>query len=129
MMPPVNTVRFIGIMFRKMLKSKIHRLRITDANLDYQGSITLDPDFMDRADIRPFEFVDIWNVTNGNRFETYAIAGQRGKREVCVNGAAARLVSRGDLIIVASHRYLTDDESVSHEPFVIFVNDHNDPLN
>jgi len=115
-------------MFRKMLKSKIHRLRVTDANLDYHGSITLDPELMDLADIRSHEFVDVWNVANGSRFETYAIPGDRGKREVCVNGAAARLVSRGDIVIVASHRYLADEERAPYTPRIIFVDDHNDPL-
>lgn len=115
-------------MFRKMLKSKIHRLRVTDANLDYHGSITLDPDLMDLADIHSYEFVDVWNVSNGERFETYAIPGQRGAREVCVNGAAARLVSRGDLVIVASHRYLAESEREIPSPHIIFVDEANNPL-
>ncbi len=115
-------------MFRKMLKSKIHRLRVTDANLDYHGSITLDPELMEVADIRSYEFVDVWNVSNGARFETYVIQGERGKREVCVNGAAARLVSRGDLVIVASHRYLTENERETPSPRIIFVDGANNPL-
>ena len=115
-------------MFRKVLKSKIHRLRVTDANLDYHGSITLDSELMECADIRPYEFVDVWNIANGSRFETYAIPGDRGKREVCVNGAAARLVSRGDIIIVASHRYLAEDEAAGPDPCIVFVDDANNPL-
>lgn len=115
-------------MFRKMLKSKIHRLRVTDANLDYHGSITLDQELMDLADIFPYEFVDVWNVSNGKRFETYAIPGGRGKREVCVNGAAARLVNRGDLIIVASHRYLSEGQRDALSPRIVFVDEANNPL-
>ncbi len=115
-------------MFRKMLKSKIHRLRVTDANLDYHGSITIDEDLMDLAAILPYEFVDVWNISNGKRFETYAIPGRRGKREVCVNGAAARLVSRGDLIIVASHRYISEEKSEIPAPHLVFVDDANNPL-
>lgn len=115
-------------MFRKMLKSKLHRLRVTNADLNYQGSITLDAELLDRADIRAYEFVDVWNVSNGARFETYAIPGERGKREVCVNGAAARLVNRGDIIIVASHRYLAEEEAGDLTPTIVFVDENNHPL-
>ena len=114
-------------MYRKFLKSKIHRAKITGADLEYQGSITIDKDLMKLADLKPYEFVDIWNVTNGSRFETYVIEGERGKRDICVNGAAARLVSKNDLIIIASHNYA--DKNDDHvEPKLIFVDENNNPI-
>lgn len=114
-------------MYRKFLKSKIHRAKITGADIEYQGSITIDKDLMDLADLKPYEFVDIWDVTNGSRFETYVIEGERGNREICVNGAAARLVSRKDLIIIASHNYVEDDENLI-EPKLVFVDENNNPI-
>jgi len=115
-------------MFRKMLKSKIHRATITDANIEYQGSITIDAELLEMADMKPFEFVDIWNVTNGSRFETYTIQGERGKREICVNGAAARLVSKGDKIIIASSTFLQAAEPDEYSPKLIFADENNNPL-
>ena len=115
-------------MFRKMLKSKIHRATITDANLEYQGSITIDAELIEKAGMLPFEFVDIWNVTNGARFETYIIEGERGSRNVCVNGAAARLVAKGDCIIIASSALMSDNEIESYEPKVVFVDKENNPI-
>lgn len=115
-------------MFRKMLKSKIHRAKITDANLEYQGSVTIDVDLMERAEIKPYEFVDIWDLNNGSRFETYAIEGERGKREICINGAAARLVAKNDLIIIASHQYVDESRIDEHNPTLVFVDDYNNPI-
>lgn len=114
-------------MYRKVLKSKIHRAKITGADLEYQGSITIDRELMELADLKPYEFVDIWDVTNGARFETYVIEGDRGSRDICVNGAAARLVSKNDLIIIASHNYADKDEAFI-EPKLVFVDENNNPI-
>lgn len=108
-------------MFRTMMKSKVHRATVTEANLDYVGSITLDVDLMHAADILPNEKVQICDITNGARLETYAIPGPAGSGVVCLNGAAARLVSPGDLVIVISYATLTDAEARAHEPTVVFV--------
>jgi aspartate 1-decarboxylase len=112
-------------MQRKMLKSKIHRATLTGADLQYEGSITIDKDLMEAADIIPYEAVSVWDVTNGNRFETYAIEGERGSGVVCVNGAAARLVAPKDLVIVASFVNMNNDEALKHEPKLVFVDDRN----
>jgi aspartate 1-decarboxylase len=114
-------------MYRKFLKSKIHRARITGADIEYQGSITIDKNLMDLADLKPFEFVDIWNITNGSRFETYVIEGERGSGDICINGAAARLVSKNDLIIIASHVYLDGNEEMP-VPKLVFVDSANKPV-
>lgn len=112
-------------MTRKMLKSKIHRATVTGADLHYEGSITIDPVLMETADIYENEFVDIWNVTYGTRFSTYAIAGQPGSGTICINGAAARLVSKEDLVIIASWQEMTAAEAKNHSPKLVFVNDQN----
>jgi aspartate 1-decarboxylase len=112
-------------MERKMLKSKIHRATLTGADLEYEGSVTIDRDLMDAADILPYEAVCIWDVTNGSRLETYAIEGERGSGVVCVNGAAARLVATGDLVIIASFVSLDDQEARKHEPKLVFVDERN----
>ena len=108
-----------------MLKSKIHRATLTDADLNYEGSITIDEDLMEAADILAFEQVQIYDINNGNRFETYVIKGERGSGTICVNGAAARLVSRGDLIIIASYFNVEANEAVNHEPKLIYVDGMN----
>src|SRR5512135_2670484 len=87
---------------RKMLRAKIHRAIVTDANLDYEGSLTLPPELLNATDIREYEAISIWNVTRGTRFETYAIAGEKASGQICVNGAAAHLAGPGDRIIIAS---------------------------
>jgi len=115
------------LMTRTMLKSKIHRATVTGADLEYEGSITLDPELMALADIFPNEFVDVWNVTNGSRLHTYAIAGSSGSGVVCVNGAAAHLVSQGDLVIIASWQEMSDEQARVHTPRVIFVDEANRP--
>lgn len=112
-------------MHRKMLKSKIHRATVTGADLHYEGSITIDQDLLDASDIIPYEAVAVWNVTNGNRFETYAIEGERGSGVICINGAAARLVSPKDLVIVASFVDMENSEALKHEPKLVFVDDKN----
>jgi aspartate 1-decarboxylase len=112
-------------MERKMLKSKIHRATLTGADLQYEGSVTIDRDLLEAADILPYEAVCIWDVNNGSRLETYAIEGERGSGVVCVNGAAARLVAPGDLVIIASFVSLDDREARSHEPKLVFVDERN----
>jgi aspartate 1-decarboxylase len=108
-----------------MLKSKIHRATVTGADLHYEGSITIDKDLLEASDIIPYEAVAVWNVTNGNRFETYAIEGERGSGVICINGAAARMVSPRDLVIVASFVDMENSEALKHEPKLVFVDDKN----
>jgi aspartate 1-decarboxylase len=112
-------------MTRKMLKSKIHRATVTGADLHYEGSITIDPLLMKEADILDNEFVDIWNVNYGTRFSTYAISGQPGSGTICINGAAARLVSKGDLVIIASWQEMAAAEAREHQPKLVFVDERN----
>src|SRR3990167_9359804 len=109
------------MLYRKMLKSKIHRAHITHANLDYEGSITIATDLLEIANILPNEAVWIWNVSSGARFETYAIAGHRYSKDICVNGAAAHLVTPGDIVIIASFCNLEEEQCHSHKPRVIFL--------
>jgi aspartate 1-decarboxylase len=112
-------------MFRKILRSKIHRATITHADLHYEGSITIPPDLLKAADIKSYEAVSIWNVTRGTRFETYAIKGKKNTRDICVNGAAAHLVEPGDLIIIACFGYLKEQELKKYKPKLIFVDANN----
>ncbi len=110
---------------RHMLKSKIHRARVTHADLDYEGSITLSPELLRASDMLPHEAVHIWNITAGTRFETYIIEGKPGSSAVCVNGAAARLVAPNDLIIIASFVEVPEVDCRSWEPTVVFVDEQN----
>jgi aspartate 1-decarboxylase len=111
---------------RTMLKSKIHRATVTDCDLHYVGSITIDPDLLQAADIMEFEQVAVVDVDNGARFETYTIAGEPGSGEIKVNGAAARLVHRGDTIIVISYAAYTPDDLTEYIPRVVHVDAHNE---
>jgi aspartate 1-decarboxylase len=113
-------------MQRTMLKSKIHRATVTDCDLHYVGSITIDPDLLEAADIIEFEQVAVVDVDNGARFETYTIAGERGSREIKVNGAAARLAHQGDTIIVISYAAYDAGELESYEPRVVHVSADNE---
>ncbi len=108
-------------MRRRMMKSKIHRMTVTDANLNYVGSITLDPDLLDAADIREWEQVVIVDIDNGARFETYVILGERGGGDCCLNGAAARLVHRGDKVIIITYADLDDAELGGYQPAIVHV--------
>ena len=108
---------------RIMLKSKIHRAHITDANIDYEGSITIDTELMESADILPYEQVQVLDVDNGARFTTYAIEGERG--EICVNGAAARLVTKGDKVIILSYCNVVDEEARGFTPTLVYVDANN----
>ncbi len=112
-------------MHRTMCKGKIHRATVTQANLNYIGSITIDQDLLDAADIYPYEKVQVVNVTNGARLETYAIAGARGSGVICLNGAAARLTAEGDIVIVISYGNYDEQEIRSLEPHVVFVDAEN----
>ena len=112
-------------MFRTMLGGKIHRATVTKADLNYVGSITVDQDLLDAAGILVNEKVAIVNNNNGERFETYTIPGERGSGVVCLNGAAARLVQKGDIVIIMSYVMLSEPEIAAHEPKVVLVDEHN----
>jgi len=112
-------------MQRTMLKSKIHRARVTDANLHYQGSVTIDPVLMAAADLLHHERVEIYNVTNGKRFATYAIPGRRGAGEVVINGAAAHKATAGDIVIIATYGVYADEEARALKPALVFVDEKN----
>lgn len=107
------------------MTSKIHRATVTDADLDYVGSVTVDADLLDAADLLPGEQVDICDCTNGNRLTTYVIAGERGSGSICVNGAAAHLVSPGDIVILIAYGQLSDAEARVYRPHVVFVDEDN----
>ena len=110
-----------------MLKSKIHRATVTDANLNYVGSITVDRDLLDLADIHEYEKVSVLNINTGARFETYAINGPRGRGDICLNGAAARLAHPGDLVIILTYAEYDEAELVDgHEPTVVHLNKRNE---
>jgi len=112
-------------MQRTMLKSKIHRARVTDANLHYQGSVTIDPVLMEAADLLRHERVEIYNVTNGKRFATYAIPGRRGAGEIVINGAAAHKATAGDIVIIATYGVYADEEARALKPALVFVDEKN----
>lgn len=112
-------------MRRTMMKSKIHRATVTESNLDYEGSLTIDEDLLDAADILPNEQVHVWDVTNGSRLTTYALAGKRGSGVICVNGAGAHLVKPGDLIIIATYVCMKDKDARRFKPLVVLVDSDN----
>ncbi|CAM4314177.1 aspartate 1-decarboxylase [Paenibacillus typhae] len=115
-------------MFRHMMKSKIHRATVTEANLNYVGSITIDEDLMEAADLLENEKVQIVDNNNGSRLETYVIPGPRGSGVICLNGAAARLVQPGDTVIIISYAMLSSEELAGHKPTVVFVDADNKPV-
>jgi len=108
-----------------MLYSKLHRATVTDANLNYVGSITIDQDLLDAASMRVGQKVDIVNNNNGERFSTYIIEGQRGKRDICLNGAAARKVHKGDKIIIIAYASMSEEEADKHLPKIVILEDDN----
>ena len=112
-------------MFRTLLKSKIHRVAVTQCELHYEGSCAIDEDLLEAANLVENEQIHIWNINNGERFVTYAIKGERGSGMISVNGSAARRASVGDLIIIAAFAQVDDKEIASHEPQLVFVNDQN----
>ncbi|MBN2077057.1 MAG: aspartate 1-decarboxylase [Dehalococcoidales bacterium] len=111
-------------MMRNMLKSKIHRATVTGADIDYEGSITIDTKLMEAADILPFEHVHVLNLNNGARFETYAIEGDKG--EICLNGAAARLAIKGDMVIILTYQQMEEEEARTYTPKLVHVDRNND---
>ena len=112
-------------MFRTLLKSKIHRVTVTDADLHYEGSISIDENLLESANILAHEHVHIWDVTNGNRFETYTLPAPRGSGTICINGAAAHLAKKGDIVIITSFMAYPEEKAQSHEPIVVLVDEHN----
>lgn len=111
----------------EMLKGKIHRATVTQAELNYVGSITVDQDLLDLSGIREYEKVQVVDIDNGNRLETYTIAGERGSGLICLNGAAARCVSVGDKVIIMAYAQMTPEEASNHHPTVVFVDEDNRP--
>ncbi len=112
-------------MNRTMLKSKIHRATVTEANIEYEGSVTIDKNLLDAADMLPYERVEIWDCTNGNRLSTYVIEEEPGTGEICVNGAAAHLIKPGDLVIIASFVEASDSEARTWKAKRVFVDGQN----
>lgn len=112
-------------MFRHMMKAKLHRATVTEANLNYVGSITIDEDLLDAVDMVPNEQVQIVNNNNGARFETYIIPGKRGSGVVCLNGAAARLVQTGDIVIIISYGLVSEEQVKTHQPKVAIIGENN----
>lgn len=110
---------------RTMLRSKIHRARVTQCNVDYEGSITIDKRLMEAADLLTYERVDVLNINNGARFSTYVIEGERDSGEICLNGAAARLVAKGDIVIILSYHEVPDDEAATTTPTLVYVDTNN----
>ena len=108
-----------------MLKGKIHRATVTEANLDYVGSLTLDEDLMDSAGLKEYEKIQVLDLTNGSRIETYVIRGDRAMGQVCINGAAAHLIHSGDLVIIASYCQLSPEEAIDHQPQIVLVDEEN----
>lgn len=115
-------------MLIEVFKSKIHRVRVTESDLDYIGSITIDEDLLDAAGIMVGERVYIVNVNNGERFDTYTIRGKRGSGEVCLNGPAARKVQKGDIIIIIAYAQMTPEEAKSFQPKIVFPNEETNLL-
>ena len=114
---------------RTMLKSKIHRARVTRGNVDYEGSITIDKTLLEAADILPYERVEVLNINNGARFSTYAIEGQRDSGEICLNGAAARLAAKDDIVIILTYHDLPEDQAQNTTPKLVYVNSLNKIIN
>lgn len=112
-------------MQRILLKSKIHRVKITDANLEYEGSVSIDEELLESANILPYEKVNIWDINNGSRFETYAIPSTKHSGDIIVNGAASRLVQIGDIIIIASFGVYDEKESEGFKPKLVYVDEKN----
>ncbi len=112
-------------MFRLMLRSKIHRATVTDANLEYEGSLTVDPELLEKASILPYEQVHVSNLNNGERFETYVIPGKRGSGEMVLNGPTARRGVKGDKIIVFCYEYFNEDELKTFKPKIVLVDENN----
>ena len=115
-------------MMLSMLRAKIHRATVTDANINYNGSIGIDEDFLDKVSLNEYERVEIYNISNGTRFSTYIIKEPRGSKSIILNGAAARLVHKGDKIIIAAYAYMSEEEAKNHKPAVLIMEDDNNPV-
>lgn len=113
-------------MRRFMMKSKLHRATVTETNVEYEGSLTIDTDLLEAADILPHEQIHVWDVTNGTRLVTYALEGPRGSGVICVNGAGAHLINTGDIVIIATFAEFEDAESRKHQPRVVFIGGKNE---
>jgi aspartate 1-decarboxylase len=113
------------LLSRSLFKSKIHRATVTHADVEYEGSVTIDADLLDAADILPHEEVHIWNVTRGSRLTTYALEGDRGSGVICINGAAAHLNQPGDLVIIATFAQISERSAREHRPTVVLVDENN----
>ena len=113
---------------RTMLKSKIHRACVTEVNLDYEGSIAIDGLLMEAADLLPYEIVQVLNINNGARFQTYVIEGERGSGVIGINGAAARLVCKGDIVLILSYSTIPESEAQVIKPRIVYVDEKNDPI-
>ena len=112
-------------MILNMLKSKLHRATVTEADMDYEGSITIDRDLMDQAGLLIYEQVDVLDITNGNRLTTYVIEGERGSGKICINGAAAHLVRKGDLVIICAYTQMESEKAKSFEPAILLLDSQN----
>ena len=121
-------IKFGGLMasLRTVMNSKIHRATVTEADIDYIGSITIDEDLVKAAKINEWEKIEVLNLTNGSRLETYVILGEKGSGEICINGAAAHLVNPGDLVILVTYKMVNEEEIHEHVPTVIHVNGKNE---
>ena len=115
-----NQIRYLNTMFIEVLKSKIHNVTVTDANLNYIGSITIDEDLMDAADLIAGEKIQVLNINNGERLETYVITGERGSGQICLNGPAARKACVGDVVIIISYCTIDKNEAKTFKPVVLF---------
>lgn len=115
-------------MLRNLLKAKIHRAVVTRADLNYEGSISIDQDLLDASEIVPFEAIHVWNINTGARLETYALPAERGSGEICLNGAAARCVQVGDLVIIAAFCHVEEKDILRHKPRIVLVDEANRPL-
>jgi aspartate 1-decarboxylase len=113
------------LMRRFMMKSKLHRATVTETNVDYEGSLTIDADLLEASDILPHEQIHVWDVTNGARLITYALPGPRGSKVICVNGAGAHLIKTGDVVIIATYAELEDAQARLHQPLVVFLDRDN----
>jgi len=113
--------------YRKMLRAKIHRATVTHADVAYEGSLTMPPEFFQLADLVEYEALQVWNTTTGSRLETYAIMGEKGSRTICANGAAAHLIRPGDVIIIACFCDIEESMARDHKPLLVFVDEKNNP--
>ncbi len=114
-------------MLFEMMYAKIHRATVTDANLNYVGSITIDEELMEKAHLRENQKVDVLNINNGERFSTYVITGKKGNRDICINGAAAHKAKKGDKVIIVAYVCMDEKEADLHKPYVVHVDENNNP--